>query len=1567
MVLSSSPPDAVERAKRANASLRAALQRAKVFRALRRVSTNADAPPGAESTPSHPRKVFPLLQEDAPRIVALEWPFAPLAQRAKEKKARDAQRLRRRAARHAAATTAATNVAASALSAADVMRSSFSQPLGVMAARLLSAATAGAPSLFSEPAAASAHEEETTVPHKQLSPSLPYLSSPSTGLASGAATRPAHTRSPSGSPHACSKPSAFIRADAQGLRRHCHHRHHHRCRHHESSQSPSPLRSAARHGTAEARQRTSLFALSTTSLSPRPESAAVAGANAERRRTPLEYASQPLKTASGNSTPLPSIRAETSPTRIYRPHHTHRHRHHHCSGCRHARSASKPAAMNAAAVEAEVALSSSLSSAGQAPLLRSLFPPQSHSKLSSCACSGSSRSSSSRSRCSGWDGSSWTPSGRDDDSSASTAFSSSSSSDAFFYPMTAPGPDGRYNPRAPLPSLRRCYYGDAAATHFFDDVSSTSTQRTQSRSSTPFSSEWSAGTSTTDVDFTQAAAAPGVFSDTPSTISDDAGLTRRAAKAALHSSSRDASVTKRRASPKGTHQRRSSTLSTNVPTQLSVVMEMDAIEKGQVAPYVSYIFAPEARLMDLQQLEGQLWMRESAPPVSATCVRFCPAGDAYLVGTSSGVLWRVPVGGGQEAVRATPLGSLWPPPHPQSVPKGGSLSATPAPSPGGAAFTEVPSSVVGTASTPTAAARGAQPGMPIALSTPSFQPVPLSGHTAAILSIAFNDDGSLYATTGLDRCVIVWKASTSAKLRRISAVWANTSAPHAPHLVRFMPQNNNYLLVSYVDSGELHLYNSSTGLPVTNVAGTGLTRMTMSSTSTRVGGVMGTAGSKSGSRGGSREGGAITALAVDLIASPFFVSGDADGTVVLWTYRAGDLVTWPTLRATSPSASAGGNSGGAGTGARHSRSRSYVIDSLGYGANNGRDDASSLSGCGTIFPSPLYQLPELRRVAACALPPQAGGVAAISVSTLHAAQLRSLFRPCGSQYHAADPSAEAKGEGAAHATSLHHPLESAAQVFHATAAQNRSCREELETRQAEEEEAAASAGRSRRESHTRGSSAALKHEVSTATAADGSSGSSFPHVLTGLPSRLSDTFSALWGGGSHSGAHTTLPRHSIASFASSRQASTLASPKAPASPAGASTGGSKAAALPERELLKQLCSDAMDVVCPLLILVTVPCDTIYSLGLLLQLSHGTSRHGGNGGGGGSSSGAGVAATPSVSYRLYPLLKTTGPSRMRHVGVGAVPSPDNRRLVVVATPCEEGFVRVLPLLRLETASPAKSSVTETTCVNKQHILATLPMPYGGRCTGIAWSPSGRFLVAITAEGVIYEWSRVYLLNTTASSSNPVVKRAPVRRGAELKKTAAIHSSRSCDGGSGEAGCLSSAAGADAPEAGATFAHPAAEKSTRRHATNADAKEGGAHAAAAAARRRGCGTEYSDTVHQPAATLNFTCLLGTSMMAPANAAAAAVTKESEAARVAFSEEDAWKESFQRELERQRREQAALKLVTQPGSGASDEVSSSGYWLDDDASPQSSRDTFDDDDDEATQPGNGDSTSSQSAGSF
>lgn len=1556
-----------------------------------------------------------------PRTTTLALPLAPLAQRIEEKKAREAARLRRRTARRQLAAARAAAAGASAVASgnttADLVRNALAQPLGAMAARILTAAASGTPLLF--PDAAGPLQLPGGGALTGGAAPLAWASRSSSSSPSSAAGVPT-TRLPSSAPKpvaAVAQRSPTLRvpdASVHGRQRETKQRRDRRSpqpRSHPSRpqlsalSNPQPVRDSFAEGSPSP---LSLLLHPTQHAASAPAAAAGAGtfAGASRRRRRWR---------------------EDSPWRRSR-----------CSRCGHQRrprssvlepadaleksamgppspskcppaSFSTPTTADAAEIsDSPISkLARTLRDAGTAalaasPLMRvdSKQPPRqqpshyarspsrvssgedahgstaaawdrspSHASLPSNKPPSRSRSpspASSYCQCSSRSASSCSPVNEPGAPRGAAAAAS-----APFTPLTLPRPgDTHYNACAATMSLLRCY-ADSATRGVFSRVPSTSTQRSASRSSTPLSSEWSVHSSS--------------VGDGDKEV--EAGRRNRTA---------DGSPPPQKDAEGGgpPSRRHAPAHSPTSNTQLSYIAEMDAIERGVVAPYVSYLFSPEARVVDLRALEGLVRRRDPAPPLEATCVGFSQAADAYLVGTSSGLLWRVPVRNPNDVVRATPLGSLWPPQAP-TAPALAGLTAT-APTAAAAGSTSAldgaapPTRTSTTTTTPATAAA---------------QPMPLPGHTAAVLSIAFNDDGALFATAGMDGCVIVWNGRACAKVRRISAVWASAAAAaastqalypgvgaglssQAPYLVRFMPQNNNYLLVSYLGSSELHLYNSSTGLPVTNVAGAGLARGGGGGGARGVADKLGRRGvgldgdgrGGGGSHRGSSSGGAsvsdaafrggdadgrrtrgaepaaftpvaITALAVDRIASPFFLTGDAHGTVVMWTYRAGDVVLWPTLRSLDTAAAAGASTGAGGGPSRHSRSRSYVPDTLLQGPHARTSSSSSIGGGGdglAAFAVPLYELPELRRVAALALPESMGGVAALAVSTLHTAQLHSLFQRRGPRHDGA-------GECAATAASQpapRHPLEATAHTLRSMAEQNRACWAS----------AAAAAGgdvsdtavRSRREKQSTGAAGGAAANAAPSSTASVST-SSFTHALAALPSRLTDTFSSLWGGSGGGGGGTSA----TAKLPSTQSPTPATTPShQPSTTASAGGGGAALPSLSENELLRQLRDDALDAVCPLMILVTLPCDTIYVLGLLLQL-----RPAARPGGSGSSGAAGAASAsapprqhqlprlqhqqpPIVTYRLYPLLKTTSPSRLRHLGVGAVQSPDNPRVIVVATPCEEGFVRIEPLLRTPPSSAAASAAVAArhhaagdaatasaegsgegigaavgpAPRSRSHVLATLPMPYGGRCTGVAWSPNGRFLVAITAEGVVYQWARVYLLNT----SSPRLAASP-STGADAAGAAAT---------TGTAPATSAAAAAMLAATGAAAA------TTVPHSVVA--VDGAARTPALAvdgvARRRGCATEHSDTAVQGASpTANFISLLGAPMASAAAASAGTLpaAADSSAARAAFCEEDAWRESLRRELERQRRAQAALKLVSRAGPAEVEEtVSGSGYCIDDGA---------------------------------
>ncbi|AYU78820.1 WD domain, G-beta repeat, putative [Leishmania donovani] len=1598
-----SPTEAARaRALRAEARLRTVLQQVSALRCAQQegggdhVSQHRDPVAGAaeatselsqasSSPPAHrnaaPTAAAAAASSPPPCPLVLEFPLAPLEQRVKQKKVRDATRQQRRDARQAAAAAAAPTTTASA-TAANMVRNALSQPLGVVAARFLSAAASGAPSIFPDVAitstsAADGHMSDwlaSTPPPAaaQMSHALPSTattSGPCPGISPHRAGRGKHTAPPSPASSMHEIPHQSPPPHERGQRCRCGHSpHRHQrllssvsaSRHSRDSagDSPSPLALLLRtppsvsgsqgpphrhqpslhHPEQEDRHRHHrrhhhhhhrwcCGAREAVSSAPAPTQSATINAMSKHKQvrpslrhqgsTPTTKTSHPAGVFGNSSI---SFLARTlreagtaalaaSPLTRSEMRHTPAAGHRHAGHYRGSRLREK-LERSSEGVNVSVAASSPTRTRWPAS------PGPSHSGSSSHAADGclphSSRSSCnfscvcSRSGCDSWSGSaaSWSA------SSSRTSFARGVRSPPSepFTPLTIL--DGRYDPHAPLLPLMGCY-GDTPTREVFCRVPSTSTQHTASRSSTPMSSEWSIESSSTAQTAVGAAEAAPVAGFCALNAPGEAVST-----AARAQGSEEPVKRQREQQLESQHRRRSMLFSSTANTQLSYMAEMDAIERGVVAPYVSYLFSPEARVIDLRQLKGRARLCDPAPALEATCLGFSRAADEYLVGTSSGLLWRVPTGGGAEAMRATPLGSLWPPYAP--------TSANPA---------ATAASGTTTGAGDSSGAVGDAPG-----GGPSkLLPVPLAGHTAAILSIAFNDDGALFATTGMDGCVIVWNASTSAKLRRISAVWASSTSPssaaastsmyadvdgaasqRAPHLVHFMPQNNNYLLVSYLGSSELHLYNSSTGLPVTNVAGAALARAAASTVKVHHKSAVESHSRGRAGAGSAASSGAITALAVDPVASPFFFSGDAGGTVVMWTYRAGDVVARATLRTTtaasSPTALAGSGAG------KHARTPTYVVDPLLHGTHG----TVGSSGDGmAAFSTPLYQLPELRRVTALALPEQLGGIAALGVSTLHISQLHSLFRRCGPRRGAASAQSTSDGGAVGPRPAPRHPFESAAEVFRAVAQQNRACWT------AALPGAAAADGVARNQRDSRGRSdahpqAALHGGPAAFTAVTVTSddNSSLPQVLARWPSRLSETFSALWRGGDGappSAAHSGL--------APARHERKLASTAAKGSMATASTAGAAAPATApsEGDFLHQLRDDALDAVCPLLVLVTLPCDTIYALGVLLQLQPGGRR-----GSAGGRGGVVAAGTPQVSYCLYPLLKTTSPSRLRHLGVGAVQSPDNPRLIVVATPCEEGFVRVEPLLHVATPSPsvqrtppAGVSAIPTPGVgslqpgNKaaayddgrhrshSHVLATLPMPYGGRCTGVAWSPNGRFLVAITAEGVIYQWARVYLLGPSSPSANAA------------------------------AAAATAAKGNVAPVGGRDGVAPAHGMAPAEGEVEVRSSPAVGAAAAAAARRRGCATERSDTMNGvalPAA--HFTGLLGAPMASAAASPPGLAAGENAAARAAFSEEDAWRESLHRELERQRRAQAALKLVAHVRAGGEDgAMSSSGYWLDDD----------------------------------
>ncbi|ESL10408.1 hypothetical protein TRSC58_01861 [Trypanosoma rangeli SC58] len=240
-------------------------------------------------------------------------------------------------------------------------------------------------------------------------------------------------------------------------------------------------------------------------------------------------------------------------------------------------------------------------------------------------------------------------------------------------------------------------------------------------------------------------------------------------------------------------------------TAMTAQMEFDRIGTGEEAPYTSYLFSPEARIVDLSTLFVATDKRHETDKHKAaadacrrdgcTRVRFSPKGDCYIVGTERGKLWFVQV----------------------TVNPGGVTIAT------------------------------------------AGAPLLLQGHSGAVTDIAFDDVGTCFASAGADACVILWSQRTPTKIRRI-----NTDGV-VPVAVRFMPKNNNYILVSLPQHHLLCLYNTSTGFSVT------------------------------------RKGQLIrvqaTALAVEPCTDPFLFLGDAHGAITVWRCRVSsvDSVACPSV------------------------------------------------------------------------------------------------------------------------------------------------------------------------------------------------------------------------------------------------------------------------------------------------------------------------------------------------------------------------------------------------------------------------------------------------------------------------------------------------------------------------------------------------------------------------------------------------------------------------------------------------------------------------------------------------
>ncbi|SCU65175.1 WD domain, G-beta repeat, putative [Trypanosoma equiperdum] len=239
--------------------------------------------------------------------------------------------------------------------------------------------------------------------------------------------------------------------------------------------------------------------------------------------------------------------------------------------------------------------------------------------------------------------------------------------------------------------------------------------------------------------------------------------------------------------------------------------EVEQICSGEAEPYTSYLFSPVVRVVDLSEgrgsptppggnedrmaPDGDLEMKDGCTRVS-----FSPNGECYVVGTRRGFLWLFTTG--------SPPGQ---------------------------------NNIYG---------YGDEKGDGVCLDEePPVEPLKLQAHGGPVTDVTFNDVGTLFASAGGDACVILWNQRTRLKVRRI-----NTGGG-VPTLVRFVPENNNYLLVSLMQHRLLRLYNTSTGRPVTR-------------------------------RGAEMRIEAST-VAVHFCADPFLFIGDTSGTVSMWRYYLG--------------------------------------------------------------------------------------------------------------------------------------------------------------------------------------------------------------------------------------------------------------------------------------------------------------------------------------------------------------------------------------------------------------------------------------------------------------------------------------------------------------------------------------------------------------------------------------------------------------------------------------------------------------------------------------------------------
>ncbi|EKF39615.1 hypothetical protein MOQ_000153, partial [Trypanosoma cruzi marinkellei] len=250
-------------------------------------------------------------------------------------------------------------------------------------------------------------------------------------------------------------------------------------------------------------------------------------------------------------------------------------------------------------------------------------------------------------------------------------------------------------------------------------------------------------------------------------------------------------------------------------TAVTAQLEFDRISAGEEAPHASYLFSPETRIVDLCMLPLAAEKNHESGEKKAT------ADGSRQSGNGS---WPLP------APRHTE-------PAASATEKDGCTRVCFSP--------EGDCYIVGTECGKLWFVQVTIKAGHIT-STTAANPLLLHGHSGAVTDIAFDDVGTCFASSGADACVILWNQRTPSKVRRI-----NTDGG-VPVAVRFMPKNNNYLLVSLPKHHLLRLYNSSTGFPVT------------------------------------RKGQLIrveaTALVMEPCTYPFLFLGDVHGTITVWRY-----------------------------------------------------------------------------------------------------------------------------------------------------------------------------------------------------------------------------------------------------------------------------------------------------------------------------------------------------------------------------------------------------------------------------------------------------------------------------------------------------------------------------------------------------------------------------------------------------------------------------------------------------------------------------------------------------------